>query len=161
MVLGSPQQRNRDPQTTSQVAAERAVQVVESLLPALEDTQVTLALEPLGPEETNFWNTAAEVREFIRIVDSPQLKLHLDVKAMSTESQSIAAILRESAAELVHFHANDPNRLGPGMGQIDYRQFWPTLMDIGYRGWISVEVFDFRPGPQVIAESSASYLRQL
>ena len=52
MVLGSPQQRNFDPrQMTHAQATQHAVQLLEQLVPALEATQVTLALEPLGQEK--------------------------------------------------------------------------------------------------------------
>lgn len=130
------------------------------VLPTLEESQVRLALEPLGPAETNFWNTAEQARGFIESVGSPHVKLHLDVKAMATEKQAIASVIRSSAQHLIHFHANDPNRLGPGMGDVGYEDIVAVLKEIDYRGWLSVEVFDFSPGADVIAASSIEYLQR-
>jgi sugar phosphate isomerase/epimerase len=80
---------------------------------------------------------------------------------MSTESIPIPDILRASAKHLVHFHANDPNRRGPGMGDVDFVPILAALREIGYDGWISVEVFDYEPGPERLAKESIDYLRKL
>ena len=48
---------------------------------------------------------------------------------MSTEQLGYGELIRRYAPWLVHFHANDPNRLGPGMGTVDYRAFWDDLAD--------------------------------
>jgi sugar phosphate isomerase/epimerase len=160
LVFGSPQQRSFSSNETHAIANARAREVIEMVLPTLEKSQVRLALEPLGPAETNFWNTAEQAREFIDRIGSPQVKLHLDVKAMATEKPAIASVIRDSAQHLIHFHANDPNRLGPGMGDVCYEDIIAALKEIDYRGWLSVEVFDFSPGADVIAASSIEYLQR-
>jgi sugar phosphate isomerase/epimerase len=118
------------------------------------------ALEPLGPQETNFMQTAESAVRIIEAIDSPNVRLHLDVKAMSSEQVAYGELIRNYAPWLVHFHVNDPNKLGPGMGAVDYREFWPELV-AHYRGWLSVEVFDYSPGPEVIARKSRDYLAEL
>lgn len=155
MVLGSPMQRNYDPQQmTHQQAADNAMEVLEQLLPTLEKFQVTLALEPLGPGEGNFWNHASQAVQVIEQMDSPWVRLHLDVKAMSSEGKPIADVIRNNASWLHHFHANDPNLLGPGMGQVPFTPIFAALQEISYQGWVSVEVFDYTPGVEAIAAES-------
>ena len=156
-----PHQRNLAPGVSEAVGFERAVEVLQNLAPTLAECQVTLALEPLGPEEGNFLLTAASAIELARAVDSPFVKLHLDVKAMSTESSTIPEIIRSSRDWLVHFHANDPNRCGPGMGDVDFEPIVAVLDEIGYRGWVSVEVFDYARGIESLAGESIRYLQQL
>lgn len=70
---------------THDQAAANACHVLEQALPELEKHGVTLALEPLGPGEGNFWNDASQTVEVIEKISSPWVQLHLDVKAMSTE----------------------------------------------------------------------------
>src|SRR5436305_1818759 len=82
--------------------------------PALEETEVILAMEPLGPADGNFLLTAADGVRLIEMVGSPNCRLHLDCKAMSSEPTPIPELLRRHRQQLVHFHANDPNRQGPG-----------------------------------------------
>lgn len=155
MVLGSPMQRNFSPeQMTHEQAESNAIEVLEKILPELERHQVTLALEPLGPAEGNFWNHAAQAVRVIQHLDSPWIRLHLDIKAMSTEGTPIDQIVRDNANWMHHFHANDPNLLGPGMGEVNIEPIFRALTDINYDGWVSVEVFDYKPGPEAIAKIS-------
>lgn len=155
MVLGSPMQRNFDPQQMDhQQATDNALGLLRQLLPTLEKLQVTLALEPLGPGEGNFWNHASQAVQVIEQLESPWVRLHLDVKAMSSEEKPIAEVIRENAKWLHHFHANDPNLLGPGMGKVEFTPIFGALQEINYQGWVSVEVFDYTPGVETIAKES-------
>jgi sugar phosphate isomerase/epimerase len=160
MVFGSPPQRNLPSGVSPALGFDRAVEVFKQIAPTLEECEVVLALEPLGPEEGNFLMTAQSGIELATAVDSSNVKLHLDVKAMSTESQSIPDIIRASQDWLVHFHANDPNRRGPGMGEVDFGPIMGALDAIGYDGWISVEVFDYSPGIDALTGESIRYLKQ-
>lgn len=161
MVLGSPFQRNLLPGVTHDQAMGFAADTVKSAMPVLEDCGVTLALEPLGPAEGDFLRTAELGIELARMIDSPNCRLHLDVKAMSTESKPIPDIIRESRDWMVHFHANDPNLLGPGMGEVKYEPIFGALKETGYDGWVSVEVFDYKPGIETICEESIRYMREI
>ncbi len=159
MVLGSPMQRNLLPGVSHDQALEYAADVIRRALPAIQECGVTLAVEPLGPQEGDFLLTAASGVQLVEMVASPHCRLHLDVKAMSSEGQPIPDIIRASAAHLAHFHANDANMRGPGMGQIDFVPILQTLKEIGYQGWVSVEVFDYEPGVEALARESIEYLQ--
>jgi sugar phosphate isomerase/epimerase len=159
MVLGSPQQRNLLPGVTKPEAMRYAADCIQTALPVLEETEITLAVEPLGPSEGDFLLTAAEGVELCHLVGSPNCRLHLDVKAMSSESTPIPDLVRANRAYLHHFHANDPNRQGPGFGQVDFVPIFEALGEIDYRGWVSVEVFDYTPGVDRLARESIEYMQ--
>ena len=72
-------------------------------------------MEPLARSETNFLNTAEETAALLDIVDHSHLQLHLDVKAMSSERKGLGDLVRDNASRIAHYHANDPNLLGPGI----------------------------------------------
>jgi sugar phosphate isomerase/epimerase len=160
MVLGSPQQRNLLPGVDKPTAMKYAADVISAALPTFEKCGVTLALEPLGPAEGDFLLTADEGRELANLIDSPHVKLHLDCKAMSSESKPIPDILRANRDIMVHFHANDPNRQGPGFGELDFVPIFAALKEITYDGWVSVEVFDYSPGIERLASDSMANMRR-
>lgn len=160
MVFGSPNQRKVFPGLSGEQAWSLAK---EAFIPPLDRAQtrrVTICLEPLSPEETDFINTAQQARQFIQEVGHPSLRLLLDVKAMSSEQKPIQQIIRESGGLVAHFHANDANKRGPGFGDTDFVPIAGALREIGYSGWVSVEVFDRTPDPTTIAQDSIAYLRQ-
>lgn len=161
MVFGSPMQRNLQEGVTREQAYANAAEVFRAVIPALSDRGVTIAMEPLTPKETNFVNSCAEAVELMTLVDHPNFALHQDVKAMLSESTSIPQLIAQYASQTCHFHVNDDNLLGPGMGRTDYLPILQALRDTRYSGWISVEVFDYRPGAEYIARESLQYMQRV
>jgi sugar phosphate isomerase/epimerase len=161
MVFGSPAQRNLQPGVSREQAYENAAEVFRAALPALADRGVQIAMEPLTPLETNFVNTCAEAVELIERVGHPNLVLHQDVKAMLSEPTPIPELIHQYAHVTGHFHVNDDNLLGPGMGRTDYHPIVKALLDTGYAGWVSVEVFDYKPGAEFIARQSIEYMKRI
>jgi sugar phosphate isomerase/epimerase len=161
MVLGSPKQRNLLPGVSYDDAEAYAVEVLHAAIGKCAHLGVTIGVEPLGPGEGDFLLNATAGIRLVEMVDSPFCKLHLDVKAMSSEGRPIPEIIRDSRQWLVHFHANDPNLLGPGMGEVDFRPIFAALNEINYTGWVSVEVFNYEPGPDEIARQSIEYMRRI
>jgi sugar phosphate isomerase/epimerase len=157
LVLGSPQQRNFPEDQSVDSAMENAAQVLRAVVPELEKHSVKIAIEPLGRGEGNFLNEASDGRKLQAMVGSPHVQLHLDVKAMSDEPTPTPQVIRDNAEAMLHFHANDPNRQGPGMGEVDFVPIFQALKDIGYEDWVSVEVFDYEPGiERLVTESMAN-----
>ncbi len=159
MIFGSPQQRNILPGVTPEQAFGYAAEVVLESLPVLEETGVTLCIEPLGPAEGNFLNTADDAVRLIERVGHPNCRLILDCKAMSSEAVSIPELVRRHSRVLAHFHANDPNKQGPGFGELDFVPIFAALGEIDYRNWVSVEVFDYSPGIERLAQESIENMR--
>jgi sugar phosphate isomerase/epimerase len=158
MVLGSPLQRNILPDVTKDQAFDYAADVLQKLVPMLEKCDVQIALEPLAPRETNFMTTAAEGVRLIDKVGVPsRIALHLDCKAMDSEELSIPEVIRANKNTMIYFHLNDPNLRGPGFGELDFVPIMGALLDIGYTGWASVEVFDYTPGIELLAEKSLTH----
>ncbi len=161
IVVGSPKQRNLMEGVTHAQAWDWAADVFRPAVDRAAGRGVTLCFEPLAPAETNFINTAAEAIRFVGQLASPHFKIILDVKAMSSEAKPIPQIIRESWPHFGYFHANDANLKGPGFGHVDFHPIAAALKEVGYDGVVSVEVFQFDEGPEVIASQSIAYLRRI
>jgi sugar phosphate isomerase/epimerase len=160
MVFGSPKQRSVAPGDTYEAVWGRSVEMFRTCGDEAARHGVIIALEPLTFKETNFLTTQDETVRLIEAIGSPGVALHLDVKAMvGQETKPPEVVIRESARHLAHFHANDLNLRGPGMGEVDFRPIAAALREIGYDGYVSVEVFDFSPGAEATATRSLEYLR--
>ena len=165
MVFGSPAQRNLLEGVSREEAMGYAAEVFAGALPQLAELGVSICMEPLTTNETDFIRTCAEAVELIERVESAtearNFLLHQDVKAMvGQETDPVPVLVHRHADRLGHFHVNDTNLLGPGMGETDFVPILGALEEIEYDGWVSVEVFDYEPGPEYIARTSFENLQQ-
>ena len=160
IVVGSPKQRNVMEGVSPEQAWGWARETFERAVRRALFRGLTICLEPLAPSETNFINTAAEAIRFVKQFRSQSFKIILDVKAMCSETKPIPDIIRESHGHFAYFHANDKNLKGPGFGEVDFKPIAAALKAVHYQGYVSVEVFDFEEGPEVIAGRSIEYLRK-
>ena len=62
---------------------------------------------------------------------------------------------------VAYIHANDANGRGPGFGDVDFVPIVKALKDVDYQGYVSVEVFDFKPDPETTARESLGYLKEM
>jgi sugar phosphate isomerase/epimerase len=161
MVFGSPAQRSLLPGVSRDQAYEWAADTFRGATPSLERHGVSICMEPLSPEETDFVNTCEEATELIERVGHPNFVLHLDVKAMATEPTPMTDLIRRYGARAGHFHANDPNRRGPGFGNADFQPIFNALAESGYNRWVSVEVFDYTPDAETVARGSIEYMKRV
>src|SRR3989441_80117 len=161
IVFGSPKQRNILNGVTPREAWIWATAAFREPVMRAEKRAVTICLEPLSSAETNFINTAAEAIQFVQQFDSPHFRILLDVKAMCAEPKPIPQIIRDSWPHFGYFHANDRNLKGPGFGNVDFKPIAAALNEVGYDGCVSVEVFNFDDGAEVIARKSLEYLKRV
>jgi sugar phosphate isomerase/epimerase len=159
MVFGSPKQRSLLPGVTGEQAFDWAADTFRQAMPAIADFGVTICMEPLAPVETDFVNTCADALRLAATVNHPNIVLHLDVKAMCSEATPVTDLIRTHGARAGHFHVNDANMRGPGFGEVDFVPIFEAIADAGYDGWVSLEVFDYKPDPETIARKSIEYMK--
>jgi D-psicose/D-tagatose/L-ribulose 3-epimerase len=121
----------------------------------------TIALEALASKDTDVVNT---VREAVRIVDElrhPAIQSMFDFHNTADEIESFDRIVRTHFRAIRHVHVNEMDGRYPGTGTFDFRPVFQVLADLRYAGWVSLEVFDFKPGPMEIARASMDYFVKL
>ncbi|MSO92260.1 MAG: sugar phosphate isomerase/epimerase [Rhodospirillales bacterium] len=139
LIYGSAAARRRGSLAPDTAFAE-AADFFAALARRIEAHGTCFCFEPLGPEESDFINSAFDSLRIVNAVSSPTLRLQLDAKALVQNNEATVATFRAAAPVLVHFHANDP---GLGMlgatGQVDHRALASMLRDVGYDGSVSLE----------------------
>lgn len=159
LVLGSPAQRRVSEGLTAAEAADRLTACLEPALRIAEQNGLTLCLEPLPAPDADLILTLEEAARVIERVSHPALRTIFDVKSACSEGVPLPDLIRSYAGHIAHCHANDANRRGPGFGEVDFRPILATLNEVGYEGYVSVEVFDYTPDPETIATESLRYLK--
>ncbi len=159
LILGSPRNRVRHGKTTSDCMAW-AADGLRTLAPALESSDVTLCLEPLGPDETEFLQSSDEAMALIRLVDHPRIALHLDVKAMVSAGESMAEVLSRHGRSVRHVHVGDPGLAPPGTTGVDHAPFGRALREFGYDRYVSIEMRRGSGPSREVVTRSLAYVRE-
>ncbi|MGB9805897.1 MAG: sugar phosphate isomerase/epimerase family protein [Thermoproteota archaeon] len=160
VVFGSPKQRSIPSREIFKQAWNSAVLAFKEIGDLAKEEGVTVCIEPLSREQTNFINNVHEANRFIEEVNHESIKLILDVRSMCDEERSFEDIIVEGRKNLRHFHSNDCNGYIPGSGSANYKQIVQGLLKVEYSGYLSVEVFDFKPDPETIATKSLENIRK-
>jgi sugar phosphate isomerase/epimerase len=164
LVHGSPKQREVAPGETHAVALGRLQDGLAQVATAAAKAGVTYCIEPLSRKETSVINTIAEAAELVRAIDHPHLLTMIDCSAAGlTETDSIPSLIDRwlPTGLIAHVQVNDPNRRGPGQGEMKFAPILTALKRQHYAGTIAVEPFDYVPDGPGVAGFSAGYLRGL
>jgi D-psicose/D-tagatose/L-ribulose 3-epimerase len=164
LVHGSPKQRQIAPGETHAIALARLQDALAQVALAAARVGVIYCIEPLSRRETELVNTIAEAAELVRSIDHPNLRTMIDCSAAGlTETDSIASLIERwlPTGLIAHVQVNDPNRRGPGQGDLQFAPILAALKRHGYDGTVAVEPFDYWPDGPGAAAFSAGYLRGL
>jgi len=161
MVMGSPPQRNVVEGVSYEEAWRFARDAFKECSELARHHGVTLCIEPLCHEMTNFINTTEEAMKMVEEVGHPNFRWILDTYSMNCQGVDIVQAIEKFQGHLAHVHVNDDNKSWPGSGGIDFRSIAEALRDKDYEGYISVEVFDFEPDPETITREAIKYLNSV
>lgn len=138
-VLGSGKARTIPEGFDPAEARAQFVDLCKKIAPYAEAAGITIVIEPLRREETNFINTVHEGCGIVKDVNHPALCVLADLYHMTQESEGPESII-EAGAALRHCHiAEDNGRMAPGTGGQDFTPYFKALKEIGYKGNISIE----------------------
>lgn len=154
---------------------KRAVESWQQLAPAAAAAGVDIGLEPLNRFETYFLNTAADGAAFCDAVGHRSVGLLIDTFHANIEEKTIRGALLAARPHLKHLHTCENDRGVPGSGHVAWDEFFATVRELGYDGWLTIESFgfalgalsaaaaiwrDLAPTPEAIALDGIRFLRQ-
>ena len=161
LVHGSPRQRNVKEEWDPAEAWQHAQETFQICAEAAQSRDVFYCLEALTTADTNFINTIDEALHMVDEIGHPNFQTMLDCRSIHASAKSeLPRVLKAAldTGQLKHVHVNDPNGRGPGFGDLQVAPLLKVLHEADYPGYVSVEVFDFKPDPQTIAGRSLGYL---
>jgi sugar phosphate isomerase/epimerase len=158
IIFGSPKQRRLVAGATYEEAWDYAREFFQGLMPLASERGITLCMEPLSEDQTDFINSAEEAKRFVDEIDHPNMGLIVDAYSLSWEKKPMKDVILEMAGYLTHFHADDANKKGPGAGDTDFVPIGEALREIAFEGYVSVEVHDHSVDPEQTAINSIRYM---
>jgi sugar phosphate isomerase/epimerase len=138
-IVGSMQGR-WEGNVTREQALQWLSEALEQLGPRAHAHGVPLLYEPLNRYETNLFNRAGDVLEFLKLLRTQNISILADLFHMNIEEADISASLREAGSKLGHLHFADTNRKAIGFGHLELKPIVKALKDIGYSGYASAEI---------------------
>jgi len=162
MIFGSPKQRN-----SVGISVKEATKYFAEGLAKVADhageRHVKILIEPLGKEVTDVANTMAESLDVAQQVDHPAVRIMFDFHNTTDETEPFDVLIKKHFNNIHHVHVQemDGTYLGTGTAVNDYVKAFQTLRDLKFDKWVSLEVFDFKPGGKKIAEESIKVLKQI
>lgn len=133
---------------------------VEVLKPVVEHAEkegVPLLVEP---EPDLLIETADQYLEFTRRIQSPMLGLNFDIGHFYCVKDEPAPTVHKLKEHIRHVHLEDiaatrvHHHLIPGEGVIDFGGTLKALEDVGYAGWVTVELYTCHENPDHAAKTA-------
>ena len=160
LVLGSPKQRN-----SMGISRERATANLEEGLRSLAEftaqRNCTILLESLSSDQTDVINSMAEAAQSIQRIGHPGIRGIFDFHNCSDETHSWEKLIEDHFPIIRHVHLNEVNGSYPGTGSSDFVPAFKKLVQLGYDGWISLEIFHLPEDPAIVLRETKTFLDRM
>ncbi len=127
------------------------------------DLGVQLLIEP---EPDLLIERSGEFEEFFRdYIDFPGIGLNFDMGHFFCVGEEPDQLIRTLGRRATHFHLEDIAgsrvhfHLPPGEGSMRFREIFQGLKEIGYQGWVTIELYPFQENSPKVAEKAFHYIQ--
>ena len=127
-----------------------------------EEEEIKILIEP---EPGLLIENSKQFKKFItKVVNSKYIRLNFDIGHFYCVNEDPAKLVYELSDYIEHFHLADiantriHNHLIPGKGSIDFRRVFDAMDNIGYHGFVTVELYPYQDNPVQAAKEAYSYL---
>ncbi|HZP00687.1 MAG TPA: TIM barrel protein [Terriglobia bacterium] len=139
-----------------------AVAALREAAPALEKSGITAVVEVLNTYVNHagyFLYYVRDAAELIDRVGSPNVEILFDIYHVQIMEGNLISSIRANIDRIGHFHIGDvPGRHEPGTGEINYRNVFKAIYDLGdrYQGYAALEY-----SPLVPLDENLAAMRKL
>ncbi len=160
LVHGSPDQRVLAAGDEHD-SRKRGIECFAAAAEAAARAGVVYCIEPLSRRQTQFINTVEEAAGIVRAIGNSALRTMIDCSAAGqAETETVADLVRRwvPTGLIGHIHFNDPNRRGPGEGEMRFAPILAALKASNYAGDCAIEPFVYEPDGRTCAARQIGYL---
>lgn len=138
--------------------------IVRSFSELLQEYEIELVVEPLGPPNSNYLNTLAETNEFLKEVQHPNCSAMCDLRHMHKSHEALSEIVKYRDI-VKHAHIDYPRKLTRYFpspeDDFNYLPYFQALSDAHYQGLLTVEATAVRQNFLHEASVCCEYLKKL
>jgi sugar phosphate isomerase/epimerase len=133
---------------------------VQELKPVIAHAEKEGVLLLIEPEPGLLIETADQFLELMNHFDSPAVGLNFDIGHFYCAGDDPAPTARRLAPYIRHFHLEDiaatrvHHHLIPGEGAIDFAAVFQVIGEIGYSGWLTIELYPYVDDPDEAARTA-------
>jgi sugar phosphate isomerase/epimerase len=160
LVFGSPKQRGTVDGLSRAEATKNYTDGLAGVVPHAEQRGVTILVEALPIGQCDVITTLAEAAAIVNQMGSPAVRTMFDVHNAVDEKEPHAVLVDRYFDLIRHVHINEMDGRHPGTGTYDFKPLFEMLRRRNYRHWVSLEAFDFTPGPEKIAADSLRFVEK-
>ena len=160
LIFGSPKQRSATGGCSAKDATAFFTEELARIAPHAESRGARLLIEPLSPDQTDVVTTLDEAVAIVQQIASPAIQTMFDTHNAVKEILPHPELLRKYLPFIQHVHVNEMDGREPGTGHYDFAALLSTLATANYRGWVSLEAFDFSRDPSLVAGNALRHLTE-
>ncbi len=140
---------------------------VEGLKPVAEHAEKEGVLLLVEPEPGLLIETADQFLELMHHLDSPAVGMNFDIGHAYCVGDDPATTIPRVAPYIRHFHLEDiaatrvHQHLVPGEGAIDFAAMFRAIRQIGYGGWVTIELYPYVDDPDAAARTALERVREV
>jgi sugar phosphate isomerase/epimerase len=133
---------------------------IEMLKPVVEHAEKEQVMLLVEPEPDLLIETADQYLEFASRIQSPYLGLNFDIGHSFCVKDEPPETIRRLGKLIRHVHLEDiastrvHHHMIPGEGAIDFRATLTALKDVGYDGWVTIELYTCHENPDHAAKTA-------
>jgi len=148
--------------TTRKQAWEWSREALREIAQTVEEYGITVAVEPT-PVDSNLVEDCDDAIRIMREVDRPNVRLMFDTIHAMYRNEVPTDYVYRMADDLHYVHLSDEDRLPPGAGRGDFVGLVEALKEVGYDGYLAMEIgFNRRDvEPDQVARQAYEYVKPL
>jgi sugar phosphate isomerase/epimerase len=129
-----------------------------------EDQGIKVLVEP---EPGLLLESSRDFLSFIKGIESEYIRLNFDIAHFYCAREDPAEMVHRLSDFIEHFHLSDiatsriHNHLIPGEGSIDFKSVFRAIVEFGYKGYVTVELYPYQNNPVFAGARAFEFLRGL